>query len=128
MNVPSELKYSKDHEWVRIEGDLAVVGITDFAQGELGDIVYVDVESVDETLAKDDVFGTVEAVKTVSDLFAPLSGEIVEFNEALDDAPETVNKDPYGEGWMVKIKLGDLAELEGLMDAAAYSAYCDSRE
>src|SRR5690606_28893244 len=105
MNIPSELKYTKDHEWIRIEGDIAVVGITDFAQGELGDIVYVEVETVDENLEKDAVFGTVEAVKTVSDLFLPLSGEIIEFNGDLEDAPEKVNSDLYGEGWMIK-KIG----------------------
>ncbi|MDT0605667.1 glycine cleavage system protein GcvH [Croceitalea rosinachiae] len=120
MNIPSELKYTKDHEWVKIEGDIATVGITDFAQGELGDIVYVEVETVDETLDKEEVFGTVEAVKTVSDLFLPLSGEIVEFNEALEDEPEKVNSDPYGDGWMVKIKISDTSELDGLMSDADY--------
>ena len=120
MNIPSELKYTKDHEWVRIEGDVAVVGITDFAQGELGDIVYVEVETMDETLGKDEVFGTVEAVKTVSDLFLPLSGEIIEFNEALEDAPEQVNTDPYGEGWMIKVKISDASEVEGLLSDEQY--------
>ena len=120
MNVPSDLKYTKDHEWVRIEGDVAVVGITDFAQGELGDIVYVEVETLDETLDKDEVFGTVEAVKTVSDLFLPLSGEIIEFNESLEDAPEQVNSDPYGEGWMIKIKISDASEAEGLLSDERY--------
>ena len=120
MNIPSELKYTKDHEWVKIEGDVATVGITDFAQGELGDIVYVEVETVDETLDKEEVFGTVEAVKTVSDLFLPLSGEIIEFNETLEDEPEKVNSDPYGEGWMVKIKISDTSELDGLMSDADY--------
>ncbi|MCT8339694.1 glycine cleavage system protein GcvH [Flavobacteriaceae bacterium TK19130] len=120
MNVPTDLKYTKDHEWVKIEGDTATVGITDFAQGELGDIVYVEVETVDETLDKDEVFGTVEAVKTVSDLFLPLSGEIVEFNESLESEPEKVNEDPYGEGWMVKIKISDESEVEELLDDAAY--------
>ncbi len=120
MNIPSELKYTKDHEWVRIEGDIATVGITDFAQGELGDIVYVEVETVDETLDQEEVFGTVEAVKTVSDLFLPLSGEIVEFNDSLEDEPEKVNSDPYGEGWMVKIKFNDEGELESLLSAADY--------
>lgn len=120
MNIPAELKYTKDHEWVRIEGDLAVVGITDFAQGELGDIVYVEVETLDETLDKDEVFGTVEAVKTVSDLFLPLSGEIVAFNESLEDEPETVNTDAYGAGWMIKIKFSNPDEVAELMDAAAY--------
>ncbi|MEM7484108.1 MAG: glycine cleavage system protein GcvH [Bacteroidota bacterium] len=122
MNVPAELKYTKDHEWIKIEGDTATVGITDFAQGELGDIVYVEVETLDETLDKEEVFGTVEAVKTVSDLFLPLSGEIVEFNEALEDEPEKVNSDPYGEGWMIKIKISDASEVDGLMSDADYKA------
>ena len=122
MNIPTDLKYTKDHEWVRLEGDVAVVGITDFAQGELGDIVYVEVETLDETLAQDEVFGTVEAVKTVSDLFLPLSGEIIAFNEALEDEPETVNTDPYGEGWMIKIKISDPIEVENLLDAVDYEA------
>jgi len=120
MNIPSDLKYTKDHEWVKVEGDIATVGITDFAQGELGDIVYVEVETLDETLEKDAIFGTVEAVKTVSDLFLPLSGEIVEFNEGLEDEPEKVNSDPYGEGWMIKIKMGDSSEIEGLLSDEAY--------
>jgi glycine cleavage system H protein len=120
MNIPAELKYTKDHEWVRIEGDVAVVGITDFAQEELGDIVYVEVETLDETLEKDEVFGTVEAVKTVSDLFLPLSGEIVAFNEGLEDEPETVNSDAYGAGWMIKIKFSDASEIEELLSAEAY--------
>ena len=120
MNIPSELKYTKDHEWIRIEGDIAVVGITDFAQGELGDIVYVEVETVDEVLKKEAIFGTVEAVKTVSDLFLFFSGEIIEFNEALEDAPEKVNSDPYGEGWMIKIKMGDTSEVDDLLSAADY--------
>ncbi|MGB8705356.1 MAG: glycine cleavage system protein GcvH [Gillisia sp.] len=120
MNVPSELKYTKDHEWVKIEGEIATVGITDFAQGELGDIVYVEVETLGETLDKEEVFGTVEAVKTVSDLFLPLTGEIVEFNESLEDTPETVNTDPYGDGWMVKIKISDSSEIEGLLSAQEY--------
>ncbi len=122
MNIPQELKYTQDHEWVRIEGNEATVGITDFAQGELGDIVYVEVETVGETLAKEDVFGTVEAVKTVSDLFVPLSGEIVAFNEALEDTPELVNDDPYGEGWIVKIKLSDASEIENLLSDEGYQA------
>jgi glycine cleavage system H protein len=122
MNVPSDLKYTKDHEWVRIEGDIAVVGITDFAQGELGDIVYVEVDTVDETLDKDEVFGTVEAVKTVSDLFVPISGEIVEFNEELESEPEIVNSDPYGKGWMVKIRFSDAGELDDLLDDGQYKA------
>ncbi len=122
MNIPAELKYTKDHEWIKIEGDVATVGITDFAQGELGDIVYVEVETLDETLDKDEVFGTVEAVKTVSDLFLPLSGEIVEFNEALEDEPEKVNTDPYGEGWMIKIKISDASEVDTLMSDDDYKA------
>lgn len=120
MNIPSELKYTKDHEWVKIDGDIATVGITDFAQGELGDIVYVEVETLDETLDRDEVFGTVEAVKTVSDLFLPLSGEIIAFNESLEDEPEKVNTDPYGEGWIIKIKLSDASEIEGLMADSDY--------
>jgi len=120
MNLPSELKYTKDHEWIKLEGDIATVGITDFAQGELGDIVYVEVETLNETLDKDEVFGTVEAVKTVSDLFLPLSGEIIEFNEALEDTPEKVNSDPYGEGWMVKIKISDTSEVDALLSASEY--------
>jgi len=120
MNIPSELKYTKDHEWVKVDEDIATVGITDFAQGELGDIVYVEVETVDETLDKDEVFGSVEAVKTVSDLFLPLSGEIIEFNEALEDEPEKVNTDPYGDGWMVKIKISETSELDGLLSDTDY--------
>ncbi len=120
MNIPSDLKYTKDHEWVKVEGDIATVGITDFAQGELGDIVYVEVETVDETLEAEEIFGTVEAVKTVSDLFLPVSGEIIEFNESLEDEPEKVNSDPYGEGWMVKVKMFDASQLEDLLDADAY--------
>jgi glycine cleavage system H protein len=122
MNIPSELKYTKDHEWIKVEGDILTVGITDFAQGELGDIVYVEVETVDETLEADEVFGTVEAVKTVSDLFLPVSGEIIEFNETLEDEPEKVNSDPYGEGWMVKIKMSDKSQLDDLLDADTYKA------
>ncbi len=122
MNIPSELKYTKDHEWVKIEGDMATIGITDFAQSELGDIVYVEVETVDETLDADEVFGTVEAVKTVSDLFLPLSGEIVEFNESLEDEPEKVNSDPYGDGWMIKVKCSDLSQADGLMSSDDYKA------
>lgn len=121
MSVPAELKYTKDHEWVKIEGTMATVGITHFAQSELGDIVYVDVDTVDETVEKDEVFGSVEAVKTVSDLFMPLSGEVVEFNEALEDEPEKVNADPYGEGWMIKIELSDESEIETLLSAEAYT-------
>ncbi len=121
MNIPSELKYSNDHEWVRVEGDTAIVGITDFAQSQLGDIVFVDVTTVGETLAAGDVFGTIEAVKTVSDAFLPVGGEVVEFNEALNDAPETVNKDPYGEGWMVKVKMSNPADLDVLLSAEDYA-------
>ena len=120
MNIPVELRYTKDHEWVKIEGDIATVGITDFAQSELRDIVYVDVETLDETIDKDDVFGSVEAVKTVSDLFMPLTGEVIEFNDDLESNPEKVNTDPYGEGWMIKIKMSDTSELETLLDANAY--------
>ena len=120
MNIPSELKYTKDHEWIRIDGDIATVGITDFAQGELGDIVYVEVETLDETIEKDEVFGTVEAVKTVSDLFLPLSGEIIELNELLEDEPEKVNTDPYGDGWMIKVKISDTSEIDSLMSEADY--------
>lgn len=120
MNIPQELKYTKDHEWVKIEGDTATIGVTDFAQGELGDIVYVEVETLDETLEKEEVFGTVEAVKTVSDLFMPLSGEIIEFNDSLEDEPEKVNEDPYGEGWMIKIKLSDPSEADDLLSADEY--------
>jgi glycine cleavage system H protein len=120
MNIPSDLKYTKDHEWIKINGDIATVGITDFAQGELGDIVYVEVETLNETLGREEVFGTVEAVKTVSDLFLPLSGEIIEFNPALEDEPEKVNSDPYGDGWMVKIKISDPSEIEALLSAGAY--------
>lgn len=120
MNIPSELKYTKDHEWVKVEGDVATIGITDFAQSELGDIVYVDVDSLDDTLKVEEVFGSVEAVKTVSDLFMPLSGEVTEFNEGLEDEPELVNSDPYGKGWMIKIKVSDDSQLENLLDAEAY--------
>ena len=120
MNIPDNLKYTKEHEWVRLEGDVAVVGITDFAQGELGDIVFVEVETVDETLDADEVFGTVEAVKTVSDLFLPVAGEIVEFNEAVEDDPALVNNDPYGEGWLIKVKVSNPADVDGLLDGEAY--------
>ncbi len=120
MNIPEDLKFTKDHEWIKIEGDIATVGITDFAQGELGDIVYVDVETVDESIEQNEVFGSVEAVKTVSDLFMPLSGEIIEFNESLEDAPEKVNSDAYGDGWMIKIKMSNDSEIDSLLDAAEY--------
>lgn len=122
MNIPTELKYTKDHEWIKIEGDIATVGITDFAQGELGDIVYVEVETLDETLDIEEVFGTVEAVKTVSDLFLPLSGEIIEFNDSLEDDPEKVNTDPYGDGWMIKLKFSDASQIDNLLSAEAYKA------
>ncbi len=122
MNIPSELKYTKDHEWIKIDGDIATVGITDFAQGELGDIVYVEVDTLDETLEIEEVFGTVEAVKTVSDLFLPLTGEIVEFNEGLEDEPEKVNTDPYGDGWMIKLKFSDASQIDDLLSADDYKA------
>tara|TARA_B100000745_G_C19958599_1_gene323891 strand:- start:103 stop:483 length:381 start_codon:yes stop_codon:yes gene_type:complete len=122
MNIPSELKYTKDHEWVSIDGDVATIGITDFAQSELGDIVYVEVETVDETLDIEEVFGTVEAVKTVSDLFLPVTGEIIEFNESLEDEPEKVNTDPYGEGWMIKVKCSNTSEFDALLSADDYKA------
>mgnify|MGYP002631807559 FL=1 len=122
MNVPTDLKYTKDHEWVKVDGDIVTVGITDFAQGELGDIVYVEVDTLDEELEADAVFGTVEAVKTVSDLFLPLAGEIIEFNESLEEEPEKVNDDPYGEGWMIKIKVADTSDLENLLSADDYKA------
>ncbi|HOI50106.1 MAG TPA: glycine cleavage system protein GcvH [Prolixibacteraceae bacterium] len=120
MKIPENLKYTRDHEWIRVEGDQAVVGITDFAQGELGDVVFVEIETEGESLEKGEIFGTVEAVKTVSDLFMPVSGEVVEVNEALADTPELVNKDPYGEGWMIKIKIADETELAELISAADY--------
>lgn len=122
MNIPSELKYTKDHEWIKIEGETITIGITDFAQSELGDIVYVEVETLDETLEIEEVFGTVEAVKTVSDLFLPVSGEIIEFNETLEDEPEKVNNDPYGEGWMIKVKCSDVSQLDDLLSAENYKA------
>ncbi|MBS4039467.1 MAG: glycine cleavage system protein GcvH [Flavobacteriales bacterium] len=122
MNIPANLKYTKDHEWVSLNGDIATVGITDFAQKELGDIVYVEVETLDQTLEQDEVFGTVEAVKTVSDLFLPLSGEIIEFNDALEQEPEKVNTDPYGDGWMVKVKISDASQWDALLDSEAYKA------
>jgi glycine cleavage system H protein len=122
MNIPEDLKYTKDHEWVKIDGEIVTVGITDFAQGELGDIVYVEVETLDETLEADAVFGTVEAVKTVSDLFLPVEGEIIEFNESLEEDPEKVNEDPYGAGWIIKIKVADTADLETLLSANDYKA------
>lgn len=120
MKIPDSLKYTKDHEWISVENDVALIGITDFAQHELGDIVFVEVETVGETLDKEEVFGTIEAVKTVSDLFMPISGEVLEFNEKLADEPELVNKDPYGEGWIVKVKLADAGQLDELLSAAQY--------
>ena len=120
MNIPSELKYTKDHEWIKIEGEIATIGITGFAQGELGDIVYVDVDTLDDTVDKDEVFGSVEAVKTVSDLFMPLTGEVTEFNEELEDEPELVNSDPYGKGWMIKVAIADSSQIADLLDADAY--------
>ncbi len=126
MNIPDNLKYSKDHEWIRVEGDEAFVGITDFAQSELGDIVYVEVETIDEILNKDEVFGTVEAVKTVSELLLPVGGTVLDMNEALADTPEVINKDPYGEGWIVKIKITDTSELDTLMDSETYKKQIES--
>ena len=122
MNIPKELKFTKDHEWVRIDGNTATIGITDFAQSELGDIVYVEVETVGDTMDREEVFGTVEAVKTVSDLFLPLSGEIVEFNEGLESEPEKVNTDPYGDGWLIKMKISNPEEVADLLDDAGYKA------
>jgi len=121
MNIPSNLKYTKDHEWIKIEGETALVGVTEFAQGELGDIVFIEVETVGETLDQHETFGTIEAVKTVSDLFLPVSGEILEFNDALNSAPEMINKDPYGEGWIIKLKMSDPSQADALLNAAAYS-------
>jgi len=122
MGVPADLKYTKDHEWIKVDGDVATIGITDYAQGELGDIVYVEVDTEGDTLAIEETFGTVEAVKTVSDLFMPIAGEVLEFNESLEDAPETVNKDAYGDGWMVKVKITNPSDLDNLLDATAYEA------
>ncbi len=122
MNIPANLKYTKDHEWVKIEGDIATVGVTDFAQSELGDIVFVEIDTEGETLDQEEVFGTIEAVKTVSDLFMPLGGEIIEFNTEIEANPELVNTDPYGAGWMVKVKISDASQVEGLLDAEAYTA------
>lgn len=122
MNIPKELKYTKDHEWIKVEGEFAYIGVTDFAQGELGDVVFVEVETVGETLGKEEVFGTIEAVKTVSDMFMPVSGEVVEKNPELDSTPDIINKDAYGKGWVIKIKLTNPAELNDLLDADAYAA------
>ena len=126
MNIPTDLKYTEDHEWVRVEGDEAYIGITDFAQGELGDIVFVEVETVDEELDKGDTFGTIEAVKTVSDLFMPVGGTVLELNEILEDTPDVINKDPYGDGWIIKIKIADAGELDQLLDAEAYKNNIES--
>jgi glycine cleavage system H protein len=122
MNIPGNRKYTKDHEWVSLEGDVATIGITDFAQRELGDIVYVEVETLDQTLEKEEIFGTVEAVKTVSDLFLPLAGEVIEFNDTLETTPETVNSDPYGKGWMIKVRISDPADFESLLSADDYKS------
>lgn len=126
MAFPTDLKYTKDHEWVRIDGNEAIIGITDFAQKELGDIVFIEVETVNETLEKEEIFGTIEAVKTVSDLFMPISGEILEFNEELESKPETINSDAYGDGWIIKIKLTNQAELDELLDVSAYTELVES--
>lgn len=123
MKFPENLKYSKEHEWLRVEGDVVYIGITDFAQSELGEIVYVDIESEGDTVAKDEVFGSIEAVKTVSDLFMPIGGEVLEFNAQLEDKPELVNSDPYGEGWLIKVKPNDIKEADSLLDAAAYKEF-----
>ncbi|QQS49892.1 MAG: glycine cleavage system protein GcvH [Bacteroidota bacterium] len=120
MNIPANLKYTKDHEWIRLEGNTAVIGVTDYAQGELGDVVFIEIETMGESLDKEEVFGTIEAVKTVSDLFMPVAGEVIEINPQLEDNPELVNKDPYGEGWLIKIKVSDVAQLTDLLDAKAY--------
>ena len=122
MSIPENLKYTKDHEWIRVDGDVAVVGITDFAQGELGDIVYVDIETVGESLEKEAIFGTIEAVKTVSDLFMPISGEVLEVNPLLEDSPETINSDAYGDGWLVKIKVSNSTEFDELLSHDGYAA------
>lgn len=126
MNIPTDLKYTEDHEWIRVEGDEAYIGITDFAQGELGDIVFVEVETVDEELNEGETFGTIEAVKTVSDLFMPVGGTVLELNEILEDTPDVINKDPYGDGWIIKIKIADAGELDHLLDAEAYKNNIES--
>lgn len=126
MNIPSNLKYTKDHEWVLIDGDVVTIGITDFAQGQLGDIVFVEIDTEGETLEKEEVFGTIEAVKTVSDAFMPLAGEVIEVNEGLADQPDSINKDPYGAGWMIKVKVANPAELEELLSAEQYAALIDA--
>ena len=122
MNIPTDLRYTSDHEWIRLEGDIATIGVTDYAQGELGDIVFVEVETEGEELDAEEVFGTIEAVKTVSDLFLPVAGEVVEFNEALENDPSLINNDPFGEGWIIKVKVQDTADVDGLMDADSYAA------
>jgi glycine cleavage system H protein len=121
MNIPNDLRYTKEHEWVRLEGDVATIGITDYAQGELGDIVFIEVDTIDESVAADEVFGTIEAVKTVSDMFAPVAGEVIEFNEALEDAPESVNSDPYGDGWIVKMRVENPDEAASLLSHEGYA-------
>lgn len=126
MDIPKDLKYTKEHEWIKVEGDTVIVGITDYAQGELGDVVFIEIETEGEKLAREDVFGTIEAVKTVSDLFMPVSGEVNEINEKLEDKPELVNQDPYGEGWMIKIRMEDKSELDDLLDATAYKELIES--
>lgn len=126
MNIPENLMYTKDHEWIRVEGEEAFIGITDFAQKELGDIVFIEVETLDETLDIEEAFGTIEAVKTVSDMFMPISGKIVEFNEMLESSPEVINSDPYGEGWIIKIKISDTDEIKELLDASAYKELIES--
>ncbi|MBN1116327.1 MAG: glycine cleavage system protein GcvH [Bacteroidales bacterium] len=120
MNIPDNLKYTKDHEWIRLEGDVALIGVTDYAQGELGDIVFIEIETEGEELQKEEVFGTIEAVKTVSDLFMPVGGKVIEINPALEDAPDLVNKDPYGDGWLIKVMVADSSEMDDLLDSAAY--------
>jgi|TARA_B110000902_G_scaffold51927_1_gene59848 glycine cleavage system H protein len=120
MNIPSDLRYTADHEWVKIDGDIATIGVTDYAQGELGDIVFVEVDTLGEELSAEEVFGTIEAVKTVSDLILPISGEVIEFNESLDEDPALINSDPFGEGWIIKLKVSDVSDIEALMDADAY--------
>jgi glycine cleavage system H protein len=125
MNIPNDLRYTKEHEWVRLDGDIATIGITDYAQGELGDIVFIEVDSVDESVAADEVFGTIEAVKTVSDMFAPLAGEVIEFNEALEDAPESVNSDPYGDGWIIKMRVENPDDVASLLSHEAYAELVD---
>lgn len=126
MNIPDNLKYTKDHEWLKVDGEEVIIGITDFAQGELGDIVFVEIETQGEQLAKEEVFGTIEAVKTVSDLYMPVNGEVLEVNSKLEDTPEIINQDPYGDGWLIKVKLEDVGEIDGLMDAKAYKGHINA--